>query len=328
MADMPKPRPAAGEVLIRVEACGVCRTDLKILAGKHASSARVVLPHIPGHEVSGTIAELGPGVSGFEEGDPVVVHIYETCGHCTYCLEGREMLCENLGRWVGFDSPGGMAEYVRCAARRVVKLPPGVAVQDLAILGDAIATGVRAVKTRGAVRAGQTVLLTGVGGVGIHALQAAVTLEASVIVADTSKDRLALALEYGAQHALPAGPDLKEQVKALTDGKGVDAAVDFSGNQSTVTAAAAALKPGGRLVLVGYEANTNVLVPSQDLVLSELEVVGSRYCTIGELRTAAKMVAEGQIRPVIGARLPLAEANEALRLLRTSAVNGRIILTI
>ncbi len=192
-AQVPKPDPGPGEVLLRVRACGVCQTDLKILKGGHASSPRVVFPHIPGHEVSGVVEELGPGTTGLSPGDLVVVNIYDSCGECEYCRSGRESLCVHLGAWIGFDSPGGMAEYVRVPARNVVLLPRHLAPERAAILGDAIATSVRAIKTRGEVRPGQTVLITGAGGVGLHAVQVACGLGARVIAADISASRLQLA---------------------------------------------------------------------------------------------------------------------------------------
>ncbi|MGE5591201.1 MAG: alcohol dehydrogenase catalytic domain-containing protein [Bacillota bacterium] len=326
-AQVPKPDPGPGEVLLRVRACGVCQTDLKIQKGGHASSPRVVFPHIPGHEVSGVVEELGPGTTGLSPGDPVVVNIYDICGECEYCRSGRESLCVHLGAWIGFDSPGGMAEYVRVPARNVVLLPRHVAPERAAILGDAIATSVRAVKTRGEVRPGQTVLITGAGGVGLHAVQVARGLGARVIAADISASRLQLARHYGAETVEP-GTLVPDAVRALTGGAGADVALDFTGLAAPLAAAAASLRPGGRLVMVGYQLDTSLTVPTQTLVISELEVRGSRYCNRREFEEAVDLVGRGAIEPVVAAVMPLEQANEALDLLRSGQADGRVVLKV
>lgn len=325
--DLPAPSPGAGEALVKVKACGVCQTDLKIIRGGHASSPRVVFPHVPGHEVAGVVAALGPGVAGVQVGDPVVVNIYDICGRCEYCLSGRESLCSNLGSWIGFDAPGGMAEYVRVPAKNLVRIPPTLPAERVAILGDAIATAVRAVRTRGGVQPGQSVLVTGAGGVGLHAIQVARWLGASVIASDVSPSRLELARRYGAQIIAP-GSSVVDAVRQLTGGAGADVALDFTGMTQPLATAAAALKPGGRLVMVGYQLDTSVSLPTQSIVIGELEVLGSRYCNRREFELAVELVSQGVVEPVIAQVMPLKQANEALDLLRSGRADGRIVLTV
>lgn len=325
--DLPKPVPGPGEALVQVAACGVCQTDLKIVKGGHASSPRVRFPHTPGHEVAGVVAELGPGTAGVQLGEPVVVNIYDICGECEYCRSSRESLCSNLGAWVGFDAPGGMAEYVRVPAKNLIRIPDGLAPEMVAIVGDAIATSVRAVETRGEVSEGQTVLVMGAGGVGIHAIQVARALGARVIAADVAPAKLELARRFGAK-ALNSGPSLPEEVRALTGGDGLDVALDFTGLPAALAIAAGSIKKGGRLVMVGYQVDTELAVPTQAIVIGELEVRGSRYCNRSEFRRAVDLVARGVVEPVVGAVLPLGQANEALDMIRSGQANGRVVLTI
>lgn len=333
-AEVPRPVPGPGDALVKVRACGVCQTDLKILKGGHASSPRVVFPHTPGHEIAGTVEELGPdapargpGAAGLRPGDPVIVNIYDICGECPYCRSGRESLCTRLGAWIGFDSPGGMAEYVRVPVRNLVPLPGHLAPERAAILGDAIATSVHAVRTRGEVQPGQTVVMTGAGGVGLHAVQMARLLGARVIAADISPSRLQLARRYGAVTADP-GSSLSDAVRDLTGGAGADVALDFTGLAAPLAAAAASLKPGGRLVMVGYQLDTSLGVPTQSIVINELEVRGSRYCSRRELEEAVDLVGRGDIEPVVAVVMPLEQANEALDLVRSGQADGRVVLKI
>ncbi|MHB9146158.1 MAG: alcohol dehydrogenase catalytic domain-containing protein [Symbiobacteriia bacterium] len=326
-ADLPRPALGPGDALVKVAACGVCQTDLKIIKGGHASSPRIHFPHTPGHEVAGVVAELAPGATGVQVGDPVVVNIYDICGTCEYCRSGRESLCSNLGAWIGFDAPGGMAEYVRVPARNLIRVPAGHALEKFAIAGDAIATCVRAVETRGEVKKGQTVLVTGVGGVGVHAIQVARAIGARVFAADVAPAKLELARRYGAE-SLVSGPSLPEEVKALTGGAGVDVAFDFTGLPAALAAAAGSVKKGGRLVMVGYQVDTALSIPTQSVVIGELEIRGSRYANRAEFQRAVELVTSGVVEPVVGAVMPLEQVNDALDMIRAGQANGRIVLTI
>ncbi|MCL6592694.1 MAG: alcohol dehydrogenase catalytic domain-containing protein [Alicyclobacillus sp.] len=326
LIELPVPQPGPGEVLVRVHACGICQTDLKILDGRHASSPRVRFPHVPGHEVAGEVAETGPGVTSVQRGDRVVVNIYDTCGVCRYCQEGRESLCEHLGAWIGFDAPGGMAEYVSVPAKNLVKVSADVPSVKLAVLGDAIGTSLRAVKTRAAVRAGETVVICGLGGVGVHALQIAKHCGATVVALDVVPEKLAQAKELGADWALDARRHADAEILARTDGRGADVALDFTGLSDALATCAASLRSGGRLVMVGYQADSRLQLPTQSVVLQELEVLGSRYCNRQELTEAARLVAEGVVTPVIGHTLPLTSANEGLAMIRRGTGMGRIVI--
>ncbi|MCL6637789.1 MAG: zinc-binding dehydrogenase, partial [Alicyclobacillus sp.] len=272
--------------------------------------------------------ETGPGVSDWPLGERVVVNIYDTCGTCRYCQEGRESLCEHLGAWIGFDAQGGMAEYVCVPAKNLIKVPADVPPVKLAVLGDAIGTSLRAVKTRAAVCAGETVVVSGIGGVGVHALQIAKHCGAAVVALDVMPEKLALAKEFGADWALDARQLADVEVRALTGGRGADVALDFTGLPGALSTCAACLRPGGRLVMVGYQADSCLQLPTQAVVLQELEVLGSRYCNRLELEEAARLVAEGVVTPVIGSTLPLTSANEGLAVVRRGTGIGRVVLDV
>ena len=172
MADLSAPSPGPGQVLVRVLGCGVCRSDLKVVAGAMPFSATLPLPHVPGHEISGEIAALGPGASG-SVGDRVVVYHYWSCRNCPYCQAGEENLCLNLRGWAGFSSPGGFQEYLAVPDDCVLPLPDNVAPQRGGPLTCALGTAYHAVVTRGGLRAGESAVILGAGGVGLHAVQVA-----------------------------------------------------------------------------------------------------------------------------------------------------------
>lgn len=322
------PSVKPGYALVRVRAVGVCQTDLKIIAGGHISSSRVSFPHILGHEVSGVVAEIGQGVTNVKAGDRVAVSMYANCGECSYCRAGRDTLCDNLTAWTGFDTWGGMADYVLIKARNLVSLPLEVSYPEAAILGDAVATSLHAVRERSRVRPGQTVLIVGPGGVGIHAVQIARHMGARVIAADITAEKLALSREFGAHELLISDEHLPERVRELTGGHGVDHALDFTGIPEVQLLAGKALRKGGRLCLVGYRNDRNFSLPSMDIAMLELEVVGSRACSVNEIAEAVEWVRRGWLKPFVSRILPLEQANEALDLLRTAGTVGRIVLEV
>ncbi|WPD18541.1 alcohol dehydrogenase catalytic domain-containing protein [Thermaerobacter composti] len=325
-ADWPTPTPGPGEVLVQVRAVGMCGTDVKLFSGRHPACAKARLPHILGHEVAGRVAALGPGVTAWREGDRVVVNMYATCGQCAYCQAGRATLCTNLKAWIGFTHPGGMAEYVLVPQENLVAIPDEIPYEQAAICGDAVSTALRAVKERGRVRVGQTVLIVGCGGVGIHGVQAARALGATVIAADLGETKLALARQHGAHYAIDASSDLVAQVRALTDGRGVDVAVDFTGAPEALRAAGLSLRPAGRLVVVGYRLDGDIALPSPSVVLDELEIVGSRAYDTATLAEAMRWVAEGRLHPVVERVYPITEANTALASLAEGRTLARQVL--
>jgi 2-desacetyl-2-hydroxyethyl bacteriochlorophyllide A dehydrogenase len=326
--DRPEPRPGPGEVLVRVLACGVCRTDLKIVGGQMAFSKTQTLPHVPGHEVAGEVAATGPGVS-LAPGQRVVVFNYWGCGRCPHCLAGEEHLCEALRGWVGFTTPGGFQEYLVVPANYVLALPASVSPTEGAAMSCALGTGYRAVVTRGGVRAGETAVIVGSGGVGLHALQFARAAGARTVVVDIQESKLAAARQYGAEAAVRP-EDAVQAVRDLTGGRGADLAVDCVGTGATTSQAVGLVRKGGRVVQVGYTTETEHYprLPTDQVALREISIVGSRYITRPELARAIALVARGAVRPVISELLDLSEANLALERVRADLAVGRIVLQV
>lgn len=329
LVDLPEPSPGPGQVLVRVRGCGVCRSDLKVASGAMPFSATLPLPHVPGHEVAGEVVSLGPGARG-RVGEAVVVYNYWACRVCASCQAGDENLCTDLRGWVGFTSPGGFQEYLAVPDDCVLPLPPDVPVERGGPLSCALGTAFHAVVTRGAVRAGETVVVQGAGGVGLHALQVARASGARVLAVDPQEHRLDAARALGADDAVLPGEEAIHRVRHATGGLGADLVVDTVGHHDALRSSAAVLRRGGRIVLVGYTAQASEYppLPTDHAVLGELTLLGSRYVTRRELRRALQMVAQGLVSPVVAQEVPLAQANDALALVREDRVTGRVVVRV
>ncbi len=320
--------PGPGEVLVKVLACGVCRTDLKIVDGHMPFSQAQRLPHVPGHEIGGEVVATGPGVA-LSVGQRIVIYNYWGCGQCTYCIAGEENLCDALRGWVGFTTPGGFQEYLLAPADHVLPVPPQVSAVESAAMSCALGTGYHAVITRGGVRPGETVVVLGAGGVGLHALQFARVAGAITVAVDIEETKLVAARQLGADEAIVASQAVS-RVRELTAGDGADVVVDCVGTTEATTQAAALTRKGGRIVQVGYTTDMGQypILPTDKVALHELSIIGSRYVTRPELARAIDLVARGMVRPVISEVLELSQANEALHRVRTDQAVGRIVLQI
>ncbi len=316
----------AGEVLLEVKACGLCQTDLKIVAGKIPPPI-IELPHIMGHEVAGIVARVGREVEYLREGDRAVAAVFITCGRCEACQRGEENLCDRLKR-LGFEAPGGYAQYLKVPARNLVPMDPAIPLEQAAVLPDAVATVYHAICHLGRVKAGDSVLIVGVGGLGVHALQIARLSGARVIAADIKQERLAFALELGADEVVDAGGgNPLEAVKELTGGRGVDRVVEIVGHPETLRWSLPCLRPGGLLILVGYAPGVPFPLDSMAMHYHEWKIMGSRCCTRIELRGVVELVKEGKLRPIVARTYPFEEANEALEQVRKGDIIGRAVLT-
>lgn len=319
-ADIP-----AGHVWIRVLACGVCFSDVKIARGQMPFSSSLRLPHIPGHEICGEVLEAPRG-SGFQKGDRVLVYNYWGCGRCPMCRIGQENLCLNLQGWVGFTNPGGFQEGLAVPPERLLPLPPGISPEQAAPIGCAIATAYRAVVTRAAVRPGELVGVIGAGGIGLHAVQIARAAGARVIAVDIDPRKLELARVFGAVAVLPE--EAEETARRWGDGIGLDAVIETVGHVHTVDLAIRMIRRGGRLIGVGYRLGDMASIHTPRWVLEEVTLMGSRYALRHEVEQAIRLVAEGLVRPVIDEVLPLESANEALERLERGQAIGRLVLQV
>src|SRR4051794_35629989 len=213
--DVPIPEPGPGEVLVKVEYCGICHSDLSLIDGVFPAMGPEVIPQ--GHEASGTIAKLGPGVVGWAEGDRVIPAAGRPCGVCQFCLHGRFGECANL-QLMAFAYDGAWAEYTVAQVFGLTRVPDNVPMDQAAILADAVSTPFGAVVHTGQVRIGEAVGVWGIGGVGTHIVQLARLVGANPILAfDIDEEIRDRALAVGADHAFDSrDPELQQQVAAAT----------------------------------------------------------------------------------------------------------------
>lgn len=314
--EVPTPEPGPGEVLVKVAACGVCHTDLHYI--DHGTPTFKKPPLILGHEISGTIAALGPGVEGFNEGDRVLLPAVLTCGTCFLCRTGRENICENL-RMFGNHVDGGFAEYVVAPAKDIFHLPEEIPLVEGAIIADAITTPFHAVVNRGQVTPGDWVVVIGCGGIGLNLVQIAAALGARVIAVDIVEQKLEWARKLGALEAVnPKAVDrLDKHVRKLTGGRGADVAFEAIGNPRTQEQAFACLRSGGRLVLVGYSPEAMTL-NSGRAMFREMEIVGSLGCRLADYPRVIELARQGRIRvaELVTHKFSLDQVNEAFDTLR------------
>lgn len=327
LLDLPIPTIKPGWVLVKVLTCGVCYSDYKTSKGLQAFSKSLNLPHVPGHEIAGEVAEAGPE-TGYKVGDRVVVYDYWSCGHCAYCRMGLETHCTSLQAWVGFTHTGGFQEYLAVPAARLLPLPPSISPTLGAAVSCALGTAYRAVTTRGQVVAGETAVVLGAGGVGLHAMQVARAGGAKVLAVDVDPRKLTAATRLGAAGVAQPGKEAQEMVMAHTDRLGADLILDTVGHSDSVQDCARMARRGGRVVGIGYSRGGVLSILSDDFVLREIQYIGTRYVQRAELERALRLVAQGDVELVVDRVLPLEGANEALALLERGEVVGRVVLQI
>ncbi len=317
--------PVGSEVLLRVRAAGVCGTDLKLFRGKNP---RLKLPIVLGHEFAGEVAAVGPEVRQRRVGDRAVVYMYMNCGQCEPCLTGHENLCSNRRGFFGFDRDGGFEEYVVVPEVNLVPIPDVLSFEEASILGDAVATSWHAVRTQADFKPAQTLMVMGLGGLGLHAVQCGRACGGEVIAVDSVESKLEMAKDNGAQYVVNSGSGgFVQEVRNLTGGKGADAVVTFRPHAEDIEPAIKCAKPGGVVVMVAYIDIGKTLNLDQRFVQSmEVRLMGARGNTRQELVEVVQLVARHQLRALIAGHYPLEQVNDALTQLATGQVTGRIVL--
>ena len=343
------PEPQAGEARIRVAACGVCHSDLHVAKG----DLKFPMPCVPGHEISGIIDVVGPGVAGFKPGDRVVSSFIMPCGKCPACLAGRDNLCEtyfalNRGKGVLYDGTsrlyrpdgtplamqmmGGMAQYAVVPVTDVFPLPATLPLEESCILGCALMTAYGAVRNAAQLREGQTVAVIGAGGVGSNVISLARVFGASrVIAVDLRQDKLDAARALGATDAIDArSSDPVGQLLTLTSGRGVDVAIEAIGRPETIGQAFNMAADGGRCVVIGVApADATASFTINRLVRRGIQIVGSFGCRVRtDMPDLIRLAAEGRIdvRASITRRYRLSEANDAFQAMERGEIVGRAIV--
>jgi NAD+-dependent secondary alcohol dehydrogenase Adh1 len=313
------------DVIVKIGAAGLCRTDLHIQEGQWAEKSEVKLPYTPGHENAGWIHEVGAGVTNVEVGDTVIVHPFITCGLCRACRLGDDMHCEN-GSFPGINRDGGFAEYLLTSARSVVKLDPSLQPHDIAALADAGLTAIHAVKKAIPVLgAGSKCVVIGSGGlghIGIQCLKAYTPTE--IIVVDPNEKALDLARELGADHTVKVeGQSHIDQVQELTDGKGAQAIIDFVGEKGAVEDGVAMIEDGGFYYVIGY--GQNIDIPTIDVISREISFIGNLVGTYVDLQDLMTLTAQGKVT-LHTSTYPLDAINDAMADLDNGRLQGRGIL--
>jgi L-iditol 2-dehydrogenase len=329
IADVPAPVAAPGEVLVRVEACGICGSDVH---GYDGSSGRRIPPIVMGHEAAGTVAALGEGVVGYAVGDRVTFDSTVYCGECVYCKRGLINLCDSrqvIGVSCGdYRRHGAFAEFVAVPQRIVYHLPANLSFAEAAML-EAASVALHAVRVS-EVHGGETALVIGAGMIGLLTLQAARAAGcARVLIADVDETRLKMAAQVGADETLySSGAELIAKVSELTGGLGVDAAYEAVGRNETVTATIDCTRKGGTVTLIG-NIQPEVTLPLQKVVTRQIRLQGS-CASAGEYPQAIELIAGGrmQVRPLITAVAPLEEGPRWFERLHAREPNlMKVILT-
>jgi S-(hydroxymethyl)glutathione dehydrogenase/alcohol dehydrogenase len=346
---IPMPEPRAGEVLVKVGGCGVCHTDLHVMKGEVAFPT----PAVMGHEISGIVAALGPGVTGPPVGTRVVSAFIMPCGTCMACGAGRDDLCDSFfamnrlkgtlydgttrlrrsdGTGLAMYSMAGMAEYAVVPGTDVFPLPDGLPLEESSVLGCAVFTAYGAIRHGADLRGGERIAVVAAGGVGINIIQIARAFGASQIIAvDVRDDKLEAAQRLGATDVVNASAaDATARVRELTDGRGVDVAFEVLGIPQTFTQALEMLRDGGRMVAVGIApGKTTAPVEITRLVRRELRIIGSYGArTRSDMPEIIRLAAQGIFRPetMVTRRFPLVDADAAYQALARGDIVGRAIV--
>jgi NAD+-dependent secondary alcohol dehydrogenase Adh1 len=317
------------DVIVRIGAAGLCRTDLHIQEGQWAEKSGVALPYTPGHENAGWVHEIGSGVTNVEVGDTVIVHPFISCGLCLPCRVGDDMHCVN-GSFPGIDRDGGFADLLKTSARSLVKIEPDAThplePKDIAALADAGLTAIHAVKKAIPVLgAGSRAVVIGAGGlghIGIQCLKAYTPAE--IIVVDPSEKALALAGEMGADQTIKVDGDTHvETVKEITDGLGADAIIDFVGEKGAIQDGIDMVRDGGFYYVIGY--GENIDIPTIDVISREISFIGNLVGTYKDLVDLMTLTAQGKVT-LHTSTYPLDAINDAMADLDGGRLQGRGIL--
>jgi acryloyl-coenzyme A reductase len=321
---VPDPTPGPGEVLLRVEACGVCYHDV---INRRGNLPRTSVPAILGHEAAGEVIAVGPEVTGWAVGDRAATLQRLSCGDCTHCHAERNSLCKNDTRFFGEEIPGGYAGYMTAPVAGLGRVPASVPWTVAAVTCCTTGTAVHCLRTRGRLIPGETVLITGAsGGVGMQAVQLARHDGGRVIAVTSSPGKADVLFEAGA-HEVIVSPDLdfSKQVRKVTGGQGVDLALEIVGSL-TFAQTLKTLAPGGRLVTVG-NLETGIVDLNPGLVIvKELEILGAYATTQAELNESLRLIETGALRSWVSDVLPLTDAAHAHDRLEKREVAGRLVL--
>ncbi len=313
--EIPVPRPGPGEILVKVAYCGICHSDLSLIDGSFPPQLPVVTQ---GHEVSGTVAAIGAGVTWWSLGDRVIPASGRACMGCRNCLRGNLAQCRNL-QLMAFGYDGGWAEYVLVGAIGPTRVPDAVPLDQAAILADAVSTPFAAVVRTAGVHLGNAVGVWGVGGIGTHLVQLAKLAGGiPVIAVDVRDAALDRALRVGADHAFRADdPDLQAKIAAATGGRMIDVAFDAVGIAATTGQAIESLDTNGQAITVGMSADRIDAGPFISFALRRKQLKGHLGYQVQDIAILVELVAAGRLNlsESISAVVPLTEIHRGIEML-------------
>jgi len=324
--DLPEPTPGPGEVLVAIKAAAVNRLDKWVRDGW--PGLKLTLPHITGSDGAGVVAAVGAHVSGWQPGDRVCINSNVGCGECSFCVAGRDNLCE---RWhlLGETQAGLAAEWVVVPARQLLKVPESVSFEQAAAAGLVYQTAWHSLIVRGGLQAGESVLIVGAGGgVNTASIQIAKLAGCTVYVVGSDARKLELARSLGADVLIDRSQvDWGKEVFRLTGRRGVDVVVDNVGAATLMTSLRAARK-GGRILTVGNTSGPKFEFDNRFMFARHLSLLGSTMSTRAEFATVMGLVFAGALKPVIDSVFPLAEIRAAHEKLERGEVLGKIVLQV
>jgi len=313
------PKIGPNDVLVDIKAAGICHSDLNYRNGVVPIRR---LPLTLGHEIAGVVEKKGDRVKGLKESDRVCVHYVVSCGRCVYCRTNRENFCVEY-EMIGMTIDGGFAEYIKVPARSIMKLPKTVPFDQGSIIGCAVSTAFHALR-RGRLAKGDTVLVNGIGGLGVHVLKLAKVLKAGRVIAiDVSDEKLKLAKRMGADDVVNASAeDPSEKIKETTQGRLADVVVDLVG-VGTIERMIDCVGKGGRMVLVGIGQKEMRISPYHTIIGKEMDLLGVNDHLSTELTELIRLVSSGKLdlSDSVTHRLPLEEVNSGFKILEEKIGN-------
>lgn len=324
--DARDPAPRANEVLVRVKACALNHLDLWVRQG--LPNVPIPLPHIPGSDVAGEIAQIGPDVTTVRVGQKVVLAPGVTCGKCAACISGQDNRCRQFTN-LGYMIDGGCAELVRVPEVNCLPYPENLSFEEAASIPLVFQTAWHMLLARAELQPGEDVLILGAGsGVGSAAIQIAKFFGARVIATAGSNEKLAKAKALGADHLINHKTQkIRDEIRRITNKRGVDVVFEHVGT-ATWDDSLASLASGGRLVTCGATTGYDAKLDLRFLFSRQLALLGSYMGTKSELHTIMRLVAKGKLKPVVDRVFPLAEAAASHSYLESSSQFGKVVLAV
>jgi len=330
LADIKKPKCKSEDVLIKVKACAICRTDVKMIQVGHRD---LVFPRIVGHEISGVIAEIGRKVKYFKEGDNVQIAPGISCGHCPYCIKGIQNMCDNMSI-IGFHHDGGFAEYVLLPQEAInsgciSKIPDDLTFEE-ATLAEPIACCINALEAAD-FKSGESIAIWGAGFMGILFIQLAKAYDASrVIVIENNKERIEVSKKFGADFYINnSAEDLFQKIERLTQNTGIDVVIIACSNEETPVQAVRLLSKRGRIVFFSglKHEKRNITIDHNLIHYKELKIIGAYGCTSRQNHIALELLSSRRVKvkDLITHRISLDEIEKGIKIV-TNCIGTKVVV--